>query len=139
MASAQVFFCQYLGGAVFLAVAETIFTNTLRSSLRKYSPDIDPESVISIGATAVRSTFRGAHLEGVLRAYNHAVTSTFVSLMLKSCASLADLGIVFGSWCVFGCLPVQFRYGLSETSEEREQERVKNCDSLILIFEDSSG
>lgn len=80
MATSQVFFFQYLGGAVFLAVGETIFTNSLRSSLETYAPNVSPEGIIELGASAVRSTVSNADLEGVLYAYNHAIVQIFVSL-----------------------------------------------------------
>jgi hypothetical protein len=79
MALSQVFFGQYLGGAVFLALGETIFTNTLRSSLKSDAPSIDPDTVINAGASAVRSLVPDGDLDGVLRAYDHAIISTFVS------------------------------------------------------------
>lgn len=80
MATSQVFFFQYLGGTVFLAVAETIFTSGLRSGLRQDAPGVDPDLIIDTGATALRSVVSKADLPGVLKGYNHAIICTFVSL-----------------------------------------------------------
>ncbi|KAH0837408.1 putative HC-toxin efflux carrier TOXA [Fonsecaea pedrosoi] len=96
IATSQIFFWQYLGGAIFLAVAETIFTNSLRSSLRTYVPGINPESVIDVGAAAVRSSVPHSQLEGVLRAYNHALVSTFyIAVGASSAAFLTSFGMGF--------------------------------------------
>jgi hypothetical protein len=84
MATSQVFFFQYLGGTVFLAAAETIFTSGLRSALPRDAPGVNPEMIIGAGATAVRSVVSKADLPGVLRAYNHAIVDTYVSFLLVS-------------------------------------------------------
>lgn len=81
IATSQVFFCQYLGGAILLALAETIFSSSLRSSLHTYAPNVDAETIIAAGASAVRSVTPAADLSNVLRAYNHAVINTFVSIL----------------------------------------------------------
>lgn len=82
MATSAVFFFQYLGAATFIAIGQTIFSNSLRSALLADSPNADADAIIAAGASAVRSVVSEADLPGVLRAYNHAVTSTFVSLFL---------------------------------------------------------
>lgn len=82
MATSEVFFFQYLGGSVFLAIAEPIFTGGLRSSLHRYAPSVNAESIVDAGASAVRSSASKAALPGVLKAYNHAITSTIVGTAL---------------------------------------------------------
>jgi hypothetical protein len=78
MATSQVFFWQYLGGSTFLAVGQTIFANSLRSSLRKNAPSVDANAIISAGAATIRTHVSKQDLPGVLRAYNVAIRSTFV-------------------------------------------------------------
>ncbi|OAL20504.1 hypothetical protein AYO22_08805 [Fonsecaea multimorphosa] len=96
IATSQIFFWQYLGGAVFLAVAETIFTNSLRSSLRTYAPGVNPDTIIDVGAAAVRSSVSSGQLPGVLRAYNHAIVSTFyLAVGASSAAFLTSFGMGF--------------------------------------------
>ncbi|KAJ9195498.1 hypothetical protein DTO164E3_6811 [Paecilomyces variotii] len=87
IASSQVFFFQYLGGAIFLAVGETIFTNGLRSSLQTYAPNVDAQTIINAGASGVRSTAPPADLAAVLLAYNHALVHTFYLALGGSAAS----------------------------------------------------
>ncbi|OCT49936.1 MFS multidrug transporter [Cladophialophora carrionii] len=96
IASSQIFFWQYLGGATFLAIGETIFTNTLRSSLKTYAPGVNPQDVIDVGALAVRSSAPKADLENVLRAYNHAIVTTFyLAVGASSAAFLTSFGMGF--------------------------------------------
>ncbi|ETI19837.1 hypothetical protein G647_08851 [Cladophialophora carrionii CBS 160.54] len=96
IASSQIFFWQYLGGATFLAVGETIFTNTLRSSLKTYAPGVNPQDVIDVGALAVRSSVPKADLENVLHAYNHAIVTTFyLAVGASSAAFLTSFGMGF--------------------------------------------
>ncbi|EXJ89916.1 hypothetical protein A1O3_02983 [Capronia epimyces CBS 606.96] len=78
MAISQVFFFQYLGGTIFLAVAETVLTSSLRSSLPRDAPGVSADAIIHAGASAVRSVVSKAELAGVLKAYNHAIICTFV-------------------------------------------------------------
>ena len=87
MATSQVFFFQYLGGTIFLALAETIFTSSLRSALHHDAPGVDAQRVIDAGAAAVRSVVTKADLPGVLQAYNHAIVDTFVSIVYSHSSS----------------------------------------------------
>ena len=45
-----------LGGAIFLSGASTTFNNRLNANLRTMVPSLDPQIVISAGATNLRST-----------------------------------------------------------------------------------
>ncbi|EXJ93981.1 hypothetical protein A1O1_02374 [Capronia coronata CBS 617.96] len=94
LATSQVFFFQYLGGTIFLALAETIFTTSLRSSLHEDAPGVNAEAITEAGAAAVRSVVPKAELAGVLAAYNHAITHTFyLALAATSAAFFACFGL----------------------------------------------
>ncbi|KIW11286.1 hypothetical protein PV08_10586 [Exophiala spinifera] len=96
MATSQVFFCQYLGGTIFLAIAETLFTSSLRSALHRDAPGVDAEHIIDVGASAVRSAVSPADLPGVLKAYNHAIVEDFYLAVGGTCgAFLACFGLGF--------------------------------------------
>lgn len=81
IATAEIFFFQYFGATVFVAVGETIFTQTLAPDLLKYAPGVNPELIVHSGATTLRTTVSATELPGVLRAYNAAITNTFVSFI----------------------------------------------------------
>jgi hypothetical protein len=61
-------FCKYLGGALFVSLAQTIFTNGLRNALPTFAPQVDPQTVITAGATSVRAVTPKASVPGVLLA-----------------------------------------------------------------------
>ena len=84
MATSQVFFFQSLGATVFLAIAETVLTSSLRSSLRHDAPNADVEAIINAGGLGIRSIVPKAQLPGVIKAYNHAIVATFVSFAVSS-------------------------------------------------------
>lgn len=68
-----------LGAALFVSLGETTVLNALRPALRKLAPTVDAQKVISAGATAFRSVISEGEVVGVVKAYNQAITTTFVS------------------------------------------------------------
>ncbi|KAL8942384.1 MAG: hypothetical protein Q9216_001704 [Gyalolechia sp. 2 TL-2023] len=91
-----IIFVQTLGGALFISVAQNIFTNRLIKNLIVDVPFLNPEIVLHSGATNLRQAVDPASLAGVLRAYNSAITQTFyVSLAM---AALSILGSALIEW-----------------------------------------
>lgn len=70
--TALVVFAQQFGGAVFLSLAQVIFNTGLADNLATYAPDVDAQTVILAGATAVREVVVAPLLPGVLLAYSKA-------------------------------------------------------------------
>jgi hypothetical protein len=70
---ALVIFAQTFGGALFLSIAETIFSHSFLAALRKYAPAVNPHAVVAAGATGFRQIVDAANLPGVLRAYAYAI------------------------------------------------------------------
>jgi hypothetical protein len=77
--TSMVVFSQFFGAALVLALAETDFSASLRSSLTKYAPDVDAKLIFEVGAAKVRDAVTSEQLPEVLSAYNHSVLNTFVS------------------------------------------------------------
>ncbi|QVM10208.1 hypothetical protein D8B26_004869 [Coccidioides posadasii str. Silveira] len=93
---ALVFFAQSLGGAVFVAVAQNIFTNKLTEGLAKI-PDMDPSIILNIGATAIHKVVKDPEtLTRVLAIYNDALTDAFRVALGLACASI--LGVIAVEW-----------------------------------------
>lgn len=67
-----VVFSQQFGGAVFLSLAQVIFSSGLKDKLAIYAPEVDSRLVVAAGATAVRGVVSPASLPGVLVAYSKA-------------------------------------------------------------------
>lgn len=74
--ASMIFFCQTLGGAVFVAVANNIFDNQLVQNLQEIS-GIDASVVAHIGATDLKTMISADMLPKVLMAYNDALKGAF--------------------------------------------------------------
>ena len=82
-----VMFCQQLGGAVFVSVGESVFTNQLVKGLRSVA-GISPAVVVGTGATDLRHVVDPSKLGAVLVAYNGALKKTFTVALAMACFSL---------------------------------------------------
>jgi hypothetical protein len=77
--NAVAIFFNTLGGAVAISAATNIFNNQLTKDLNKLAiPGLDAEQIVRAGAAALRTIVPSDLLTGVLQAYNHALTTTFL-------------------------------------------------------------
>ncbi|KAI1464425.1 MFS general substrate transporter [Daldinia caldariorum] len=94
IASAYAMFSQLLGGAIFSALAKTIFTSSIGPALHKFAPDIDPSLLINTGATEITKVIPKSQVKGALLAYNEAINNIFyLQLAAASCAFLTGWGM----------------------------------------------
>ena len=84
---ALVMFCQQLGGAVFVSVGESVFTNQLINGLKTVA-GISPTAVVNTGATDIRHVVDPSNLPAVLVAYNGALRKTFTVALAMACFSI---------------------------------------------------
>jgi hypothetical protein len=70
-------FIQTLSGAVFLTFADVLFSTGLKSLIPKDAPGVNPEVIISAGATGIRDVVSSENLPGVLKAYADSVDRVF--------------------------------------------------------------
>jgi hypothetical protein len=70
-------FSQSFGAAVFLSLAETVFSNSFGGLISKYAPSVNSQSVIDAGATGFRKIVSGTDLAGVLTAYAKSIDRVF--------------------------------------------------------------
>lgn len=94
--TAIMMFCQTLGGALFISVGQNVFTNQLIKNLKLAVPDLDTGLVLRTGATELKHAIPEQFLNGVLSAYNLALTQTFY--VSVACASLSIIGALFIEW-----------------------------------------
>lgn len=80
--TAIIVFFQFLGGSIFLAIAENLFSSQLVNALAIYAPQVDAQAVISAGAESVRKVVSPENLYAVLVAYNTAIAKTMVSPLI---------------------------------------------------------
>lgn len=90
---ALVMFCQQLGGAIFVSVGQSVFTNQLVKGLKNVA-GISPAVVVNTGATDIRDVVDPSNLRRVLVAYNGALTKTFTVALAMSCLS------IIGALCI---------------------------------------
>jgi hypothetical protein len=94
--TALVIFSQSFGSATCLAIAQTIFTNSLVSNLQNTVPGLDPAIVTNVGATMVQDVAPKKYWSGAQLAYNRALTDAFYSAIGTSCLSV--IGSLFIKW-----------------------------------------
>jgi len=79
---------QTLGGALFVSVAQNVFSNKLTEGLAKYAPTVDPKLVLSVGATAIQHSIDKAVLPGVTMAYNSGLTQAYLVATIMACFTI---------------------------------------------------
>lgn len=99
--TALVIFGQTLGGAIFVSAAQNVFTNTLLTNLQQSLPEINPELVLSAGATALRKVIEGQGLgteavERAAEAYSGALVKAFQMATGLACVTI--IGAVGMEW-----------------------------------------
>lgn len=95
IATATVMFTQTLGGAVFISVAQNVFTNALLQNLSGIA-DVIPQDIVDIGATDLKRLIPGSVLPTVIFAYNDALAAAFY--VSAATGALSLLGAVFVQW-----------------------------------------
>lgn len=96
-ATACVQFFQSLGGAVFVAVAQTAFQNGIIHNIARETPGVDARVLIDSGASQIRQVLADMGREdavgAVLRAYALGLRNTFcISTAAAACAFLVSWG-----------------------------------------------
>lgn len=80
LGTAAVMFFQTLGGAVWIAVGQSVFQNGLISGMAEYAPRVKASAIVNAGATQIRPILRSLgqenQLRNVLRAYMNGLTGT---------------------------------------------------------------
>ncbi|KAG8624210.1 hypothetical protein KVT40_009186 [Elsinoe batatas] len=87
--TAIILFFQTVSGSIFVAVAQSLFTNRIVAYTAQNIPDVSPAQVISTGASELRHVFFGEQLQGVLRAYMAGLKDAYALVI-----PLAGLGAV---------------------------------------------
>ncbi|KYK54409.1 major facilitator superfamily transporter [Drechmeria coniospora] len=88
---AVVLFCQNLGPATFISVANTIFARTLSTEIERRLPGLDPAIIRDSGATALHSKVAPDEVGVLLELYNEALTRTFLVAAVLAAASIVGL------------------------------------------------
>ncbi|PVH94015.1 MFS general substrate transporter [Periconia macrospinosa] len=92
-AMAILILCQNLGSAIFLTVAQSIFSNSLQNHLRTQAPGVDVQAVIQGGARMLRPLVPAQELPSVLQAYSRAIDAV---MYLGAGLGVAAFGCAWG-------------------------------------------
>ncbi|KAL2812223.1 major facilitator superfamily domain-containing protein [Aspergillus granulosus] len=94
IATALVVLAQNFGPAIFLSLAQVIFSSGLTSELARHAPSVDPAQIVRAGAAGLRDLgFEDQVLDGVLDGYNQAIIRV---MYLSTAASAASLVVAVG-------------------------------------------
>ena len=100
--TACVQFFQAFGGAIFVAVAQTLFQNGLIDSIQKADLGFDGHIFINSGASEIKQVLEQMHrtdaYDAVLKAYMTGLRNTYyISVACAGCAFLMTLGLEWKS------------------------------------------
>ncbi|KAJ7229759.1 major facilitator superfamily domain-containing protein [Mycena haematopus] len=87
--TALVMFANTLGGALFVAIAQSVFTSRLVSGLVATVPGVSPALVLSDGANSLKDVIAPELLSDVLIVYNQALMMAFYVSMALGVIALA--------------------------------------------------
>lgn len=91
LGSALMFLVQQLGGSVFLAVGQNIFSRDLIHHLSGIA-GLDAAAIVNTGATELRKIVSQSELIAVIDAYSHAITRVFIlTTALSACTMIGAL------------------------------------------------
>ncbi|KAL8732336.1 MAG: hypothetical protein Q9181_003993 [Wetmoreana brouardii] len=95
--TANLLFCQTIGGAFMVAAAQSAFVNVLIKTLPRTAPTVNPAVVVLTGATDLRKAFPPEVLQGVLEAYMRGLKNSF-AIGIASTGMALIIITLFGKW-----------------------------------------
>jgi MFS family permease len=115
-------FGQNLGGAIFISVAQNLFTDGLASKLNAIPGlGIDKEMVVQLGATKIKQKVSEEMLGAVLEAYRLAIRNAFY------------LGTALVAVSVIGAVMVEWRSVKGEEKTGGETTNVEKADDTKIV------
>ncbi|KIW43594.1 uncharacterized protein PV06_04681 [Exophiala oligosperma] len=77
IAMAILLFSQNFGAAVFLTIAQTVFSNSLKTKIPQYAPGANVDAVLAAGATEFAKVVTPDQVAGVVKAFSVSVDHVF--------------------------------------------------------------
>jgi len=113
------FFMQGIGGAIFVSIGQTVFTQSLISKLSNVADiTVSPAAIVRTGATELRNIVPAQYLRLVLVAYNAALSDVF------------KVGVGCAAASIIGGLTMEWKSvkAAKEASERKEAEKKKKAE-----------
>lgn len=93
-----IFFSQSIGSAIFISLGNSIFLNRLIACLKDTAPAVSSETLLSHGATNLKTAVPAELLQAVLAAYDDAIDHVFyAALAMSGLATFLAWGMKFNS------------------------------------------
>lgn len=93
---AIVLFAQNFGPALFVSIAQAIFTARLSENLHKLVPKASVANIEDLGFADIRGEFGAAKLEHVLLGFSKSIAQTWYLALALACCSI--VGAVLTDW-----------------------------------------
>lgn len=91
-------FANSFGPAVFVSVAQTIFTGRLTADLSKYAPEVNVDALSTMGLADLKERVGAENLAGALLGYDRALMQTFyLGVALTCCSIVGSAGMEWRS------------------------------------------
>ena len=91
------FFAETLGGAIFVSIGNNLLNNHLVEYIGAlHIPSVDPQVIVQLGATELRSYVPTQVVNQTIQAYNEALVDTFRIALIVACLSV--LGAAVMEW-----------------------------------------
>lgn len=87
-------FAQTLGGALFISIAQNVFSNKLVESMSSNVPPLIIAKVTDAGATVVRDVVPEQWLQPVLQAYSDSITECFFPAVAMGALSIIGAAVI---------------------------------------------
>lgn len=87
-------FAQTLGGALFISIAQNVFSNKLVENMSSNVPPLIIAKVTEAGATVVRNVVPEQWLQPVLQAYSDSITECFFPAVAMGALSIIGAAVI---------------------------------------------
>ncbi len=108
-----IMFMMQMGGAIFVSVAQNVFTNELARGVAGI-PNLDARRVVNTGATDIRKVVQKEELPGVISAYNRA--------LVRGCF---DVDTALATAAILGAVCIEFRSVKEKKKAAKDVEAAK--------------
>lgn len=97
MGTALMISMKILGGALFVSVDQSVFSNKLVQYVAEYAPSVNPAVVLGAGTAGIKQqAVDSADIPAVLLAYNDVITQIFV--VGVAMAGISLIGSLLVEW-----------------------------------------
>jgi len=116
-------FVQQLGGAIFMAIGQTVFNNNLISGASKI-PGLDASAIVNAGATHLRTIVKPEDMERLLDIYNTAIVHVFYVALSLTCLT------------IFGSLTMEWK-SIKQKKPVADAEKLQKAEELAITHDKS--